>query len=175
MTRSDPPAVLAAGNFVRLVRAGHWEYVERVRGTGAVAILAITAEDRVLLVEQFRPAVGRPVIELPAGIVGDLAEMSAESFLEAAARELLEETGYAAGAMRLLTAGPPTAGLASEIITFLRAENLTRETAGGGDGTERITVHEIPLAEIDAWLAARAAGDALVAPTVYTGLYFARI
>ena len=59
-----------------------------------VAVLALTDDDRVVLVRQFRPGPGEVLWELPGGIVDD-----GEDLEEAAARELLEETGYRAGSV----------------------------------------------------------------------------
>ena len=91
----------------------------------------------------------------------------------AARRELLEETGYEARLMRALTCGPPSAGMSSEIVTFLLATGLSRTGRGGGDPTEEIEVHAVPLAEVPAWLEQRSDNGALVDPKVYAGLYFA--
>jgi ADP-ribose pyrophosphatase len=113
-------------------------------------------------------------IELPAGLVGDEADPN-ESVLTAAARELLEETGYAAGTMEVATAGPTSSGMTSEIISLVVATDLRKEGEGGGIANERIAVHAIPLTEIDAWLAVRAADGARVDPKVYAGLYFLRL
>ena len=60
-------------------------------------VLAITEEQRILAVRQYRPAVDRYTVELPSGIV-DAGETPAE----AAGRELLEETGYAAASIEVL-------------------------------------------------------------------------
>ena len=68
------PKVLASGKYLRLLAQGHWEFAERVNATGAVVIVALTDEGRLLLVEQYRIPVGCPVIELPAGLVGDVPE-----------------------------------------------------------------------------------------------------
>jgi ADP-ribose pyrophosphatase len=57
---------------------------------------------------------------------------------------------------------------------LFRARGLRRVGAGGGVEGEQIRVHEVPLSEADAWLAARAAGGTPVAIKVYAGLYWAR-
>jgi ADP-ribose pyrophosphatase len=46
--------VLHTGKFLTLIKDGHWEYVDRVHGTGAAIIIAVTTEQKVLLVEQNR-------------------------------------------------------------------------------------------------------------------------
>jgi ADP-ribose pyrophosphatase len=169
---SEQRQVLYEGKFLRLVRQGRWEYAERTNSRDAVCIVAVTPAGELLLVEQFRMPVGEPVIELPAGLVGD--EHAGEDYPTAATRELHEETGYKAGTMRKLFGGPPTAGMASERIFFYRAEALSRAGNGGGNETEQITVHAIPLAEVEAWLRSRADEGAQVDPKVYAGLFALR-
>ena len=170
---SEQPIVRWEGKFLRVVQQGRWEYADRVRTTGAVAIVALTPDGKLVLTEQYRIPVGQRVIELPAGLVGDVAEHAAEDAAEAARRELLEETGYAAGEMRRLASGPPSAGLASEIVGFYLATKLRRLTEGGGDEHEAIQVHEVPLAGLDAWLRGRVTEGVLVDPKVYAGVYLA--
>lgn len=168
-----PRETLAEGQHLRLVRRQGWEYAERTRGTGVVVIVAVTDDGRLLLTEQYRTPVGTPVIELPAGLAGDRAEDAGEDLATAARRELLEETGFEAQAFAGLTEGPPSAGLSSEVVTFLRATGLTRIGEGGGDAHEAITVHAVPLDEVPAWLTAMTRRGCLIDPKVYAGLYFA--
>jgi ADP-ribose pyrophosphatase len=177
------PKVLASGKYLRLLAQGHWEFAERVNATGAVVIVALTDEHRLLLVEQFRIPVGCSVIELPAGLVGDVPEVeslatkpsaadhAAAELAETARRELLEETGYEATDMRLLGGGPVSAGLSNEVITFFHATGLRRLHQGGGVDHEQITVHELPLSELDAWLKQRTAEGLMVDPKIFAGLY----
>jgi ADP-ribose pyrophosphatase len=165
--------VLAEGKHLRLVQEGHWEYAERTKAKWAVVLVAITDDRRLLLTEQYRIPVGKAVIELPAGLVGDVAGQEAEELEAAARRELLEETGYEAGVLRLVTSGPPTSGLASEMVAFIVATQLKRVAAGGGDESEQIEVHAIELSRVAQWLAEQAVRDVVIDPKVYAGLYFA--
>lgn len=160
---------LYSGKFVNLVREGRWEYCERVNQTAAAMIFACTAEGKVVLVEEYRPPIAGRSICFPAGLIGDEGEESAET---AARRELLEETGYEAEHIRYLFTGPSSPGITSECIAFFLADGLRRVSAGGGVQGERITVHEVPLATIDAWLDAQRAQGIAVDPRIYTGLYF---
>ncbi len=163
---------LYSGKFLNLVREGRWEYCERVNQTRAVMVFAATPEGRVLLVEEFRPPIGQRCLCFPAGLSGDEGE---ESDMEAARRELLEETGYEAADMRYLFSGPSSPGLSSETLSFYLATGLRRVGTGGGVAQESITVREAPLADIDAWLAARVAEGTALDPRIFSGLYFLRV
>ena len=168
-------AVRGEGRFLGVVRgADGWEYAERKNATGVVVVLAITPERRVLLVEQWRPPVGARVVELPAGLAGDEAEQEDEELAAAAARELTEETGYAAERLERVLTGPSSAGMSNELLTVFRATGVRRVGAGGGVAGEAIHVHEVALAEAEGWLAARIAAGSLVDPKVYAALWFAR-
>src|SRR5581483_9781053 len=129
---SDKRSTLHTGKFLALIKEGHWEYAERVNAHGAVIIVAVTEAENILLVEQYRIPLHTRTIELPAGIVGDEPGGAGESLAEAAKRELLEETGYAAEQFEELTTGPSSAGLTSELVTLVRASGLKRVQAGGG-------------------------------------------
>src|SRR4029078_3246763 len=86
--------------FLRLVKAGRWEYCERTRANGIVVIVPLIDPGQAVFVEQYRPPVKANCIEFPAGLSGDLAEAANESLATAARRELLEETGFAAEEMQ---------------------------------------------------------------------------
>lgn len=171
---TETAETLYGGRFLRLMRRGRWEYAERVNPGGAVVIVAVTPDGDLLLTEQYRAPLGRPVIELPAGLVGDTPGRETEAWEAAAARELEEETGWRAGRFERLTEGPTTAGLSNETAILVRAFDLVRVGDGGGDATEDITVHAVPLVEAPAWLAAREREGIPLDPKVYAGLYFAR-
>jgi ADP-ribose pyrophosphatase len=162
--------MLHRGKHLALVQEGNWEYAERTNASGAAIIAALTAEGKVLLVEQYRIPVHARTIEFPAGIIGD--EPDDKDDAAAARRELLEETGYEAAEISAVATGPASSGLTSEVVTIFVARNLRRVHAGGGVGNERITVHEVDLNTIEEWLAARVKEGFLVEPKVYAGLYF---
>ena len=147
----DTPEILYEGPWLRMVRRGRWEYAERTHGNGmAVIIIAVTPDDEVLFVEQFRVPLGRRTIEMPAGLVGD---DHANDTLEAAAhRELIEETGWQPARLDVLLVGPTSSGMSSERIAFVRALDLTRVGEGGGVDNEDITVHTVPRSQAPAWL-----------------------
>src|SRR6266542_4742597 len=135
--------MLHTGKFLALVKEGRWEYVDRLGATGAAIVVAVTSERKLLLVEQYRIPVHARTIELPAGIIGDEADKGDEEHTEAARRELLEETGYAAETIKPIMTGAASGGLASELITLFKASGLRRVHAGGGVAGENITVHEV--------------------------------
>ncbi len=169
---SQPRTTVYTGKFLALVKEGRWEYAERINATGAAIIVAVTDEEKLLLVEQYRIPVHARTIELPAGIIGDEPGRNNEDHAEAAGRELEEETGYRAGKLRALTHSPASSGLSSETFTLFLATELTRVGAGGGVAHEQITVHEVPLSGIHDWLEAKVKAGVLVDSKIYAGLYF---
>ena len=169
------PEIMAEGRYIRLVREGRWEYAQRTNASGVVVILALTPNDEVLFVEQYRVPVGARVIEFPAGLAGDIAGAEDEALSLAAARELEEETGWRAGRVEILTSGPVSAGMTSEILTFFRAYDLVRVSDGGGDETEDIVVHAVPLADVRQWLEQKRTDGVMADPKVYAGLFFAAV
>jgi ADP-ribose pyrophosphatase len=171
---TEDTRLIGSGKYLRLLARGRWEYVERVSISGVVVIVAITPDDKVVFIEQFRPALGANEIELPAGLAGDVAGQEEEELAAAARRELLEESGYDAQHFRVLGSAPTSAGLTNEVLTYLLATDLTRVNGGGGDEHENITVHEVPIREIDRWLQVRVAAGSQIAGILYTGLYLAK-
>jgi ADP-ribose pyrophosphatase len=147
----DERRTLYEGDWLRLVRIGHWESCERTHGQGmAVIVIAATPADEVLFVEQYRVPLGARTIEMPAGLVGDDHD---EDTLEAAARrELVEETGWEPGEVDVLLIGPTSSGMSNERIAFVRARNLRKVGDGGGVDNEEIVVHAVPRHEAPAWL-----------------------
>lgn len=163
--------ILHEGEWLRLVSERGWEFIEHRFVRGVVIIVARTPDDKLLLVEQERVPLRRRVLELPAGMVGDLASAETESLADAAERELLEETGYAAGRITRLFEGPMSPGRSADLYTFFLAEELRRETDGGGDENEDIRVHEMPIRHAERWLADREREGLLIDPKIYIGLY----
>ncbi|HEY8681907.1 MAG TPA: NUDIX hydrolase [Rhodanobacter sp.] len=167
-----PVETLHEGRWLSLRKRGCWEYAERNNPGGAVIILAVTAEDKVLFVEQYRVSILQNTIEMPAGLVGDLQDQADESALLAAQRELEEETGYRCQRVEFTHRGPSSSGMSTEMITFVRAWDLEKVGPGGGDETENIVVHEVPRREAGAWLFARAAEGYSIDPKLFAGLWF---
>ncbi len=172
MERSKGLTVLAEGRYARFAKREGWEFIDRDQITGVVMIMPITREGRLVLVEQYRPPLGRSLIEWPAGLAGDLPGSETEPLVEAARRELLEETGYRAEEMVFLTEGASSPGLTSETLAFFLARGLDKVGEGGGDHTEDIIVHEIEPNHLETWLTAQEDRGMLIDLKVYAGLYF---
>ena len=167
-----PPTTIHADKHLAVLQRGRWQYVTRPNATGVIAIVAQHDDGRIVLIEQHRPPVNARVIELPAGLVGDDGDPD-EPLLEAAKRELEEETGYTARDWRALTTASSSAGLTDETVTFFGATGLTKTGTGGGVGGEDITLHEVPHDTLPAWLAERQAGGTQVAASLLAGLWAA--
>lgn len=155
--RDNPEETRWEGRFITAKTRGRWEYVGRARNIRAAVILAITDAREVILVEQFRVPLGRPCIELPAGLIGDDDSSAGEDASLAALRELEEETGYRATHMEALGEFWSSPGMVSESFTLFRAQGLARVSAGGGVEGEGITVHHVPLDGVADYIAARRA------------------
>jgi ADP-ribose pyrophosphatase len=149
MNDSEIEEIVWQGKFVTAKRKGKWEFVGRSRGIKAAVILAVE-DGHVLLVEQYRVPLGRNCIELPAGLIGD--ETEGEDPLEAAGRELEEETGYRAAKLESLGEYYSSPGMVSESFTLVRASGLTKVGEGGGTDGEDITVHRVALSALQGFL-----------------------
>jgi ADP-ribose pyrophosphatase len=159
------------GSYLSLIERDGWEFASRSNASGVVVLVPVTAAGEIVLVEQFRKPVGSKVIELPAGLVGDNADPD-ESILDAAGRELEEETGYSASSLEVLMMCPSSAGMSDEIVSFVMASGLERTGPGGGDESEDIEVHVIPLQDVDGWLKRQQAEGKPLDPKIYAALYW---
>jgi len=138
------------GKYLRLVRDGVWEYVERCGGVRAVVILA-EDDGKVVLVEQYRVPLGRRCLELPAGLVGD--EDPEAGVEDTAIKELEEETGFTAERIELLGEYFSSPGMAAEGFTLVRAHGLKRVGEGGGNEHEEIEVHLVRRSDLAEFVA----------------------
>jgi len=145
--------LLHRGWAISLVKAGFADPEGRpferdiVRHPGAVAVVAVTEADSVVLVHQYRPAVDRWLLELPAGtcdVSGELPEATAR-------RELAEEVGYAADELTLMARCLVTPGFCDEVSSVYLATGLRPvplEPHGIEEGYLRVV--EVPLDRFDA-------------------------
>lgn len=148
------PEVMWEGRYITAIRDGRWEYVRRAGGIRAVVILAETDAGEILLVEQHRVPIGGRCLELPAGLIGD--DGGEEDTVEAAAaREMVEETGYRPARIERLGDFFSSPGMVSEGFSLVRAAGLERVGDGGGTEGEDIVVHRVPRADIAAFVAAK--------------------
>jgi ADP-ribose pyrophosphatase len=118
-----------------------------VRHPGAVAVVALDDEDRVLLLRQYRHPVGRYLWELPAG----LRDTDGEPPVETAKRELAEEAQLAAGRWSLLTTHLSSPGFSDELVVVYLAEDLCDTDRPEGFTVEHeeadMTLERVPLAD----------------------------
>ncbi|WP_416832200.1 MAG: NUDIX hydrolase [Erythrobacter sp.] len=152
-----PEEVMWQGRFITAKTRGRWEYVGRARGIRAAAIIAIDEDSdgtrHVILVSQYRVPLDRFCLEIPAGLVGDDEGSEGELAIDAAIRELEEETGYRAERMEVLGEFYSSPGMVSESFTLLRATGLTKVSEGGGTDSEIINVHRVALPELGGFVA----------------------
>ncbi len=160
------------GRYLGIRERDDWEYTFRTNASGVVVLVPVTDAGEIVLVEQYRIPVQSAVIELPAGLVGDTSDED-EDIEHAARRELLEETGYEAESMIELLTCPSTPGLADEIVTIYFAGGLKKTGPGGGDSSEDIIVHLVPLESAVEWLEEIMSTGVLVDPKIYAGLFWA--
>ena len=147
---SDERKVEWEGKYLRIVRVGTWEYVERCGGVHAVVILA-EYDGKVVIIEQSRTPLGeRKCIELPAGLVGD--EDPDATVEDTAIKELEEETGFTADRIEVIGEFFSSPGMVAEGFTLVRAHGLSKVGDGGGNEHEEIEVHLITRADVPAFV-----------------------
>ncbi len=96
----------------------HWDYVEHRKG--AAAVVAVLEDGRLLLVRQYRNALNRFTLEIPAGARDSVTESTSEC----AARELEEETGYRCDNLEFLISLKTTVAFCNELVDVYVARNL---------------------------------------------------
>ncbi|MDE3839478.1 ADP-ribose pyrophosphatase [Bacillus methanolicus] len=116
---------------------------EIVRHPGAVAVIAITNENKIVMVEQYRKPLEKSIVEIPAGKLE-----KGEDPRVTALRELEEETGYECEQMEWLISFATSPGFADEIIHLYVAKGLSKkENAAGLDEDEFVDLIELTLDE----------------------------
>jgi len=160
------------GKWLRVIKRNGWEFVERTNITGIVAIIPVTKDGNIILIKQYREPLQKTVIEVPAGLVGDVDNK--ESIKTAAQRELLEETGYHANCLEELGTFPVSPGLCTEQLTYVIATDLEKLTEQVGVGDEQIEVFEIPIPTAVSYLLDQAKHpDILVDAKIFSAIMFA--
>jgi len=117
---------------------GHAMQIEILKHPGASAIVALTENDEVLLIRQYRHAAGGFIVEIPAG------KLDGESPQACAARELEEEAGVTAESMQLLGSIVTTPGFCDEVIHLFLARGL-QATTQRLEADEVLTVERVPF------------------------------
>jgi len=167
---ASDPKVVYQGRFLEVVEqpygGGTWEYLRRRGGMGVVFVFAITPQDEVLLVRQFRIPLDAPVWELPAG-VGDQA---GEDLIECGLRELVEETGWRAARAERLITSPVSSGSSATLGDIILALDLQYVGRRGGDEFFPIEVVPVPIAELVDFILARSAAGELVDSRILAAL-----
>lgn len=133
---------------------------EIVRHPGAVAVMALI-DDKMLVVEQYRKPLEKSQVEIPAGKLD-----KGEEPLEAAKRELEEETGYKAGKIRHVSSFYTSPGFADEILHLYVAEELIKGQVQL-DEDEFLDCEAISLEEAEAYIADSRISDAKTIMAVY--------
>ncbi|ULT55551.1 NUDIX hydrolase [Neobacillus drentensis] len=129
---------------------------EIIKHPGAVAIIAVTDENKVVMVEQYRKALERTIVEIPAGKLekGENPEYCAR-------RELEEETGYECSSLELVTSFYTSPGFADEIVHVYFAKGLTKKVdAAGLDEDEFVNLEELTLEEAQSYITEQKIFDA---------------
>ena len=121
---------------------GHRSARDIVRHPGAAAVVALTESGKIVLVRQYRTAIDRVTVEIPAGKLDP-----GEDPLDCAKRELHEETGFRAGRIRFLTSIVTSCGFCDEIIHIYLATKLEFD-APNPDDDEFVNVDLVPLHEL---------------------------
>lgn len=118
---------------------------ELIEHPGAVAIIAITAENKIIMVEQYRKALERSIIEIPAGKLekGEKPEYTAM-------RELEEETGYTADHLELVQSFSTSPGFADEVVHVFFTKGLKKSTSEAElDEDEFVELLEVSIEEAE--------------------------
>lgn len=131
-----------------------------------VHVLALTADDRVVLVRQWRPGLGAASLELPGGVM----EPAETDPVAVGRREMLEETGYGAAEFRALPPLSPDPAHASNRVRFLLALGAERVAEQRLDDTEEIAVELHPVADLLEGLARGAVVNAAHVGGILLGL-----
>jgi 8-oxo-dGTP pyrophosphatase MutT (NUDIX family) len=149
-----------------LLEGGRQREREVVEHPGAVAIVPVLDDGRIVLVRQFRPAVGKTLLELPAGTVEQ-----GEDIANTAERELAEETGYRAENIRELVRFFVSPGWCNEELIVYVAEGLSAGDQSTEDD-EDIDVETVALSEVPELIRRGEIGDAktMVGIGMYSGL-----
>lgn len=136
---------------------------ELIDHPGAVAVIAITPDNKILAVRQYRKALGKSIVEIPAGKleVGEEPEVTA-------IRELEEETGYTCQSLNEVISFYTSPGFANELVHLYVAEGLIKKGEQAADEDEFLDVLYLSLGELEEMVKTQEVHDA---KTAYALLY----
>jgi 8-oxo-dGTP pyrophosphatase MutT (NUDIX family) len=181
--KSNNTTLIRGSHLTLLRHRSGWEYVSRPNSNGGVIIVAVTAAKKLLLIEQMRHPLNKPVIELPAGLIGKGTAATRQTIVAAAKRELEEESGYKCRSVAILASGATLPGMTDELNTLCFAKGLIPLAAPGehpghkrqwgkeAEG-EHTIVHEVPIDKVAGWLKTQERKGAIIDLKVFAGLYF---
>ena len=127
-----------------------------------INIVPLTANDEVVLIEQYRHGAERVTLEIPGGMVDE-----GEAARDAAARELLEETGYQASEVIFLGKTFPNPAIQNNWIHTFLARDLDFKGVPAFTATEHTAIRLVPLAKISDLIADGTINHALVVMGFY--------
>jgi ADP-ribose pyrophosphatase len=151
--------IVYEGNYLRVISKTSvasdekeviWETVERtnVYGKGAVVVVALTGKGEFILERHWRAPIESFVIQFPAG----LTDVPGESNEETARRELLEETGYAAGELVPIISVPASPALSSVTLYYYFAPEVEYTGNSKKDISEELEVITVPKDNLSQFL-----------------------
>lgn len=171
VSHSDTPylgRVLALRRDEVVMPGGRVTIREVVEHPGAVAIVPLNDDGSVMMIDQYRHAVGRRLREIPAGLL----DVAGEHPVDTARRELVEEIGFLAREWSVLVDVVPSPGLSDEAVRVFLARGLTEVGRPGGPDDEEadLSVISLPLPEAVRQVLA---GEIVTAPAI-AGLFAAQ-
>jgi ADP-ribose pyrophosphatase len=173
--------VLHSGNYATFVKDtvtdfdGQQHSRDVVLHPGAVTVVALLDDGRVLLVRQYRHPAGEVLLELPAGTLDRQADGSTEDPLAAAQRELMEETGYSAARWRKVAEFFTAPGFATELMHLYLATGLTKNPEyRGPEPDEHLRLEVLPFDQVLASAERAEIRDAKTLVGIYAAAALAR-
>lgn len=127
---------------MEIVSEGHKATFSIIQAPDWINVIALTAQNDIILVEQYRYGIEKATLELPGGVCD-----AGENPLQSSKRELLEETGYSSTNWVSLGSVSSNPAMQTNYTHTYLARNCVKTSEQQLDGNERINVHCIPLVE----------------------------
>ena len=132
-----------------------------------VNVIAVTEDDQVVIIQQYRHGLGESIYEIPAGVCDD----TDKDPMESAQRELLEETGYGGGDWNLLMAVSPNPGTNTNMCYCFLATNVRKVSEQHLESTEDIEVTLMPKDKVKDLLSSDSFKQAMHAAPLWKYFY----